>query len=288
MLLCKLRGKGIPLGEYSNGNIFRGILTGFNEAFVISTDKRNELIANDANCEKLIKPFLAGKDIKRYNVPNINDWIILIPKGFTIRRNLPPDNPKHIDEPTPRYGVMPYNDAWEWFDKAFPAIAAHLLQFEDKAEKRTDKGDFWWELRACDYYAEFENMKIVWPETSLDNQFTLVDSGIYLNKTTFFIPSGNLFLLGLMNSSLAKFYLGSIVSKMRGGYFSLSKAYVESFPIAIDTQLCAIIETLVGQLLSNRKDVPNTDTAPLESEIDRLVYQLYGLTEEEIKIVEGV
>jgi adenine-specific DNA-methyltransferase len=286
MLLAKLRSKGKPLGDYVNNRIYRGILTGINEAFVISTEKRNELVAKDANSAKLIKPFLAGKDIKRFQQPMNKDWVIMIPKGFTIKRNLPVDSPDYIAEPMPRYGTMPDKEAWEWLSKNYPAIAEYLIVFKDKAVARTDQGDFWWELRACDYYGEFENSKIVWPETSSDNQFTLIEAGIYLNKTTFFIPGNNLFLLGLMNSTLAKFYLGSIVSKMRGGYFSLSKAYVETFPVALDTKIEEKIVTLVAEALAIKKQDPNSNTKGLEAEIDLLVYHLYDLTDEEIEIIK--
>lgn len=286
-LLSKLKSRGKPLGEYVNGQIYRGVLTGLNEAFIIDKQTKDRLIAEDARSGEVIKPFLAGRDIKRYQTPSAYNYLILFPKGFTIKRSLPKENPIYIaSEPPPRYGDLPYDNAWEWIRSNYPAIAKHLWPMKAKAEKRTDKGDFWWELRACDYYGEFEKNKIVWAETSLENQFCFVESGVYLNKTSFMIPSDDAVLLGILNSSVARFYYSSIVSKVRGGYFSMSKSYVETFNICYP--LGKQIANITYSIIESKKQNPLADTAELESQIDQLVYQLYELTEEEIKIVEGV
>jgi hypothetical protein len=286
-LLQKIKSAGVPLGSYVDNKIYRGLLTGLNEAFIISESLKSQIIAIDKKSKEIIKPFLAGKDIKSFATPEVKQWVILFPKGFTIKSNLPEGNPFSLAEPPPRYGEMPYDDAWQWLQKNYKAISIHLEAFKNQAQQRTDKGDYWWELRACDYYDEFEKTKIVWPETSSDNQFCYVDEGIYLNKTSFFIPKKDDFLLGLLNSNLAKFYFGSIVSKMRGGYFSMSKAYVETLPIVYSKDLAKDISKIIEQILSLKKKDPATKTSALETEIDQLVYKLYNLTEEEIKIVEG-
>lgn len=288
-LLSKLKLQGVPLSEYVDGKIFRGVLTGLNEAFVIDQETKESLIAEDPRSAEVIKPFLAGRDIKRYQTPTPEKYLILFPKGFTIKSNLPDSDPNKIsqvNEP-PRYGYMDYDPAWEWLQDSYPAVANHLKPYKKAAKKRTDQGDFWWELRACDYYAEFKRKKIVWPETSQDNQFTFVEKGIYLNKTTFFIPIDDKVLLAILNSKLAKFYFGSIVSKMRGGYFSMSKAYVETIPIIIPEQkIKDEINELLTKILEIKMQDAISDTSVLETEIDQLVYELYGLSEEEIGIVE--
>ncbi|RZS97881.1 type II restriction/modification system DNA methylase subunit YeeA [Cecembia calidifontis] len=286
VLLSKLRSKGKPLGEYVNGKIFYGIKTALNEAFIINSETKNRLIAEDARSADVIKPFLAGRDIKRYQTPKADKFLILFPKGFTIKRNLPKGNANYIaSEPPPRYGDMPYDNAWEWIKSNYPAITKHLWPFKAKAEKRTDKGDYWWELRACDYYGEFEKNKIVWAETSFENQFCIVEGGVYLNKTSFMIPSDDLILLGILNSSLARFFFSSIVSKVRGGYFSMSKAYVETFSICYPTD--NKISLLAQSIIETKKQDPTANTNDLENQIDQLVYELYGLTDDEIKIIEG-
>lgn len=284
-LLKKIKEAGIPLGKYVDGQIYRGLLTGLNEAFVIDKATRDKLIKADPNSTELIKPFLAGRDIKRYLPPSSNKYLIHIPKGFTIKRNLPNDSPFSINEPPPRYGDMGYRDAWSWFKETYPAIAKHLLSYKAKAEIRTDKGDFWWELRACDYYEEFEKPKIVWPEVSFPNHFLLDHNNFYLNKTCFFAPVDDTYLLGILNSRLVLHYLLSITSMMRGGYLLMSKQYIETIPICSNDNQQPII-TLVDQILAAKQADPEADTSAWEAEIDQLVYQLYGLTKEEIRIVE--
>lgn len=269
-LLQKLKQTGVPLGEYVEGKIYYGIKTGFNEAFVIDAATKERLIAEDPRSAEVIKPFLAGRDVKRYQVPQAEKFLILFPKGWTIQ------NAGKLDEKVALAFLM----------KQLPAIATQLMPFADAARKRTDQGDYWWELRACDYYEEFENEKITWPETSLDNQVTVLPKGVYLNKTTFFIPLSDYFLLGLLNSNLVRFYLDQIVSKMRGGYFSLSKIYMETIPVAVNNSI-PIADKAKAILQIHRSD-PGADTTSLETEIDQLVYQLYELTEEEIGIVEGL
>jgi hypothetical protein len=139
-LLNQLKNKGITLENYVNKKVFYGIKTGLNEAFVIDEDIRKGLIKKDKNSEELIKPFLIGRDVKRYGIPKSGIYLILIPRGWTREKS---------------NGTR---DPWGWFQKNYPAIATHLLEFAGKAEKRYDKGDYWWELRACDYYDEFEKL----------------------------------------------------------------------------------------------------------------------------------
>ncbi len=286
-LLTKIRSKSVSLSEYIDGSSFRGILTGLTEAFLINSEIKDRLISEDKNSIALIKPFLQGRNIKTYSSLKAENWLILIPKGYTIKRNLPSDNPKHIDEPTPRYGVMPYDDAWGWFMKSFPAIARHLMQFEDKAEKRGDKGDFWWELRACDYYHEFEKPKIMYQVLQVKPCFIYDDSNQYCNNSMWIIPRDDKFLVGLLNSKMGWWLISKYCTAIQNGYQLIWK-YFGQIPIAVSTTNRIEIANLVDEIIKIKKSDPNSDTTPLESEIDRLVYQLYGLTEEEIKIVEGV
>ncbi len=285
--LCnKINTQGIAIAKLVNKKIYRGILTGLNEAFIINANTRKRLIEKDNNSKRFIKPFLAGKDIKAYIEPTVKQYAIVIPKGFTIKRNLPDGNPMYLQEPTPHYGSMHDSIALAWFKKNYPSIIEHLLPFEEKAIARTDKGDFWWELRACDYYNEFDKIKIVWPETSKDNQFCYVDKSVYLNKTTFFIPGKDNYLLALLNSRLAYFFFNNIVSKVRGGYFSMSKVYIEQFPVKkITVSARKPFINLVDEILAAKKQGKETKT--LEDKIDTMVYALYQITPDEQKIIEG-
>lgn len=269
-VLEKIKNQGSPLKEFVNGKTFYGIKTGLNEAFLIDSKKRNELLELNENSNEIIKPFLSGKGIKKYASPVEKQYLILFQNGVTKEW----------------FGDLSEIEAWKKLSDKFPYICEHLKTFEVKAKKRTDKGQYWWELRACVYYNEFEKDKLAWPETSLDNQFCIVKKGDYLNKTAFFIPIVDYNLLAILNSNLVKFYLGSIVSKMRGGYFSLSKAYVETIPIAVNSETENEIEKLVAAILKIKKEDPTIYTNYIENQIDQLVYKMYDLTQEEIKIIE--
>jgi len=187
-LLEKIRKAGVPLGEYVEEKIFFGVKTGLNDAFVIDAKTRAKLIAEDRKSKDLIKPFVMGRDVKRYEPLPHNRHLILVPKGWT------------------REQMGKSRDAWGWFKKNYPAIAKHLVSFADDAEKRQDKGEYWWELRACAYYAEFEKPKIVLPDIAIRANFTLDDDGkYYCANTGYIIGNADRYLLGVLNSSLITF-----------------------------------------------------------------------------------
>jgi hypothetical protein len=285
-LLDKLMQVEVPLGEYVNGKIYRGVLTGLNEAFVIDAETREGLIAADAKSEKLIKRFLVGKDVKRYQSFSSERYLILMPKGWT------------------RSNSNGAKDAFLWLENHYPSIAAHLAPFSKKAQKRCDKGEYWWELRACDYYGEFEKPKIIYMEIALTGQFTLDENHFYGDTTTYILGSDSKYLLGILNSKLWTFWFSNISSKIRGGFHRWKRQYMSPLPIrvidfdnptdkanhdkmtqfveqmlALNKQLAAATEPQIRNILKRRIDA-------VEGEIDQLVYGLYGLTGEEIGIVE--
>lgn len=298
-LLNKIKSKGIPLSEYVNGQIYRGLLTGLNEAFVIDQATRDRLIAEDPNSAHVIKPFLAGRDIKRYQTPRADKYLILFPKGFTIKRNLPVSNPLHISdssltsdgeadgrepsmvsEAPPRYGDMPYDDAWEWMSKSYPAIARHLLPFKEAAEKRTDKGDYWWELRACDYYDAFEKPKIIIPTIAKQLSAAYDTDRQFSNDKTTIIPLSDKALFVFLNSELVDFFIKSIASTKQNGYFEFKPIYLNQVPIPAETKLATIIEN-VKQFDFNQ--LSNHDNQLI---INKAVYEVFSLTKGEEEIIE--
>jgi adenine-specific DNA-methyltransferase len=267
-LLEKLKKKGAPLGEYVDGKIYRGVLTGLNEAFVIDEETKEQLIEEDPKSEELIKPFLAGKDIKRYQVPKTVNYLILIPNGFTnkIRGN---------------------RNAWDWLSNNYPPIAKHLKQFEKKAKKRYDQGQYWWELRACDYYDEFEKTKILYQEIATYQAFTWDNSGAICNNKIFMIPESKKYILAILNSKITWFVLYNLASKLRGNALAMQYPYVSQIPIIKpDKKQKEKFEEIFTQILNLKEQNPQVDTTELEAKIDRLVYELYGLSEEEIGVVE--
>jgi type I restriction-modification system DNA methylase subunit len=267
----KLRKAGTPLGEYVQKKFYYGIKTGLNEAFVIDETTRKQLIAEDPKSAELIKPWLRGRDIRKWKTEWAGLYIIAIASSG--------------------------NKEWPWskektettarplFEQAYPAIHGHLSQHEDKLRIRDDQGKFWWELRACAYWEEFERPKVSWSHFATIPEFVYDEKGFLSNDKSYIMPTDDLSVLGILNSKTTNFFLGQLSPPVRGGFMELRKIYLEQLPIptATDTQK-APINKIVQNILAN----PDSPAVPqLEAEINRLVYELYGLTEEEIALVEG-
>jgi hypothetical protein len=271
-LMDKLRSTGKPLGEYVESKIFYGIKTGLNEAFVIDEGTKVRLIAEDPKSAEIIKPWLRGKDIFRWETKWAGLYVIAI--ASSANWNWPWAQEKNESK------------ARQLFEMEYPAIHRHLSKREEGLRKRDDQGRFWWELRSCIYYCEFEKPKILWPGISANlSVFSLDVNGYFGNDNNQLIISDDQCLLAILNSKLISFVLGHLCDKVQGGFFRLKIIYIQQLPIppATDAQQAPIIERV--QKILAALDSP--DVPQLEAEIDRLVYALYGLTEEEIAVVEG-
>ena len=302
-LIEKLRGIGVSLREYIGGKIYFGIKTGLNDAFVIDGNKRAELISADAKSAELIKPFLAGRDVKRYEIASGDKYLILIPKGFTsaARKKFAreSDSSPAVCETK---ATTRKSAAWEFFAANYPAIAAHLEPFEKKARKRHDKGEQWWELRTCDYYAEFQKPKIICP-TIVKGASNVFDSaGFFSNdKTTIIV--GDLLLLAVINSRVADFFLQTIAATRRGGHYEYKPMYLAQIPIPIlktpaDKKRGKEIANLADEMLTLRRKIKATQephqqtvltrsAAALDDRINAAVAVLYGLSDSDLKIING-
>ncbi|GAA8401930.1 class I SAM-dependent DNA methyltransferase [Helicobacter pylori] len=285
----KMENIGTPLKDWGI-QIYRGILTGCNEAFIIPTEKRDAILKNCHDTQKdsmgmserertieLIKPILRGRDIKRYSYEWADLWVINTHNGYTsFSHKIPP-----IDI------------------EQYPAIKAHLDSHWDKISKRDDQGDTPYNLRNCAYLEEFEKEKIVYGEIAQEPRFYL-DNGecelgfFYAEATSFILTGEHLhYLLGMLHSQLITFafktfYAGGGLGE--SGY-RYKKAFIERLPIPQITtknqELARKITDYARKILQTKEKDPKANTQELEKEIDALVYQLYNLTDEEIKTIEN-
>ncbi|GAA9718888.1 class I SAM-dependent DNA methyltransferase [Helicobacter pylori] len=278
----KMESVGTPLKDWDI-QINYGIKTGANEAFIIPTEKRDEILnacktqEERERTETLIKPILRGKDIKRYSYEWAGEWVINTHNGYTsaLKSKIPP-----ID-------IAKY-----------PATKAHLDAHWDTIATRSDQGDTPYHLRNCAYLEDFEKEKIVYGEIVQEPRFYL-DNGecelgyFYAEATSFILTGEHLrYLLGMLHSKLITFafktfYAGGGLGE--SGY-RYKKAFIERIPIPKITpknqELADKITDGAKAILALKEKDPKANTQKLEKEIDALVYQLYHLTDEEIKIIE--
>ncbi|NIA11804.1 MAG: class I SAM-dependent DNA methyltransferase, partial [Nitrospiraceae bacterium] len=154
-----------------------------------------------------------------------------------------------------------------------------------RLKKRDDQGKFWWELRSCAYYKEFERPKIIWGNLATIPQFTMDYSKAYVSAPANIIPGDDFYLLGILNSHICRWIIALEAAVRAGGFLEFKPMYVEKIPIVdVPSSPKIPIISLAKKILAN----PDSPEVPqIEKEIDTLVYELYGLTEDEIAIVEG-
>ncbi|WP_121275902.1 class I SAM-dependent DNA methyltransferase [Helicobacter pylori] len=278
----KMENIGTPLKDWGI-QIYRGILTGCNEAFIIPTEKRDEILKNCDDAQKdekgmserertieLIKPILRGKDIKRYSYEWADLWVINTHNGYTsaFKSKIPP-----IDI------------------EKYPAIKAHLDSHHDAITTRSDQGDTPYNLRNCAYLEDFEKEKIVWAEMTDEPRFIYDNKGFLTNQTCYFIARDDKYLFAILNSKVIYFFMRQIASNLGEGAFRWIKQFIERLPIPQITtknqELAHKITDCAEQILQSKAKDPKANTQGLEKEIDALVYQLYNLTDEEIKTIEN-
>lgn len=253
-----------PLKNW-NINIYRGILTGFNEAFIIDEETKNKLILEDKKSKEIIKPLLRGRDIKRYSYDFKNLYLINTHNGIKEKNILPIDINK------------------------YSAIKKHLDKYYSDLEVRQDKGITPYNLRNCAYLEDFEKSKIVWKEMGSSPAFTLDNKNYYANDTCRIITGNNLhYLVAIFNSKcwdfiFKKFYAGGGLGDE--GFRYKSEFMLDTAIPEIDKKTEKEIVNLVEKIIEGKKK--GIDTRELENEIDKIVYGLYNLNENEIKIIEG-
>ena len=254
----KIEAVGTPLKDWDI-NIYRGVLTGCNEAFIISTEKRDEILANcqteeeRKRTEELIRPILRGRDIKRYGYNWANLWLINTHNG--IRGKL---ERIHIEN--------------------YPAVKEHLDQYWDKISKRADKGDTPYNLRNCAYLEDFSKPKVMWKIIGCNINFSFDETNKVCNNAVDIMTGKRNQLLqfvGLMNSKLFEWYLKlTTEAEVQGGGIQLYVTTLEKTLLKLDfpNNLNEVTEQRLNGLVS-------------DEDVDKTIYCLYNLTKEEIDFI---
>jgi adenine-specific DNA-methyltransferase len=271
-LLAKFRTAGKPLGGYVQNAIYMGIKTGLNQAFVVDRATRDRLIAEHKSSAEVLKPFLRGRDVKRWRVEFADQYLIKIESS---------ENKQHP------WSGKPRAEAEKVFAKTYPAIHAWLENSRRDLIARDDQGSYFWELRSCVYWQEFEQPKILYPDIYEHQSLAWDERGYFAANTCYFIPTSEKWLTGLLNSQAVEWFYSNISNKVRGGYMRSFTDYMTQIPIPSPSRAehDALVK-LVKRILAAKRANPRADTSAWEREIDERVYRLYGLTAAEIKIVE--
>lgn len=219
-IITRLSKEKLSLKEFIEGKMYVGLKTGLNDAFIINNDFYKALTTKSTKYKEIVKPYGVGRDLSRYGKPTIDKYIICIPNKWTDSKG----------------SFKNENDAWDWLNSEYELISEHLKPFEKRAKMRTDQGKYWWELRACDYYNEFEKPKIVYPEIATNGRFSIDEEKSYFDMTSFIIGSESKELLGILNSKLINFLFRQISSEIRGGFLRWKRQYVYKLPIPKNIQ----------------------------------------------------
>ena len=256
----KIEAVGTPLKDWDI-NIYRGVLTGYNEAFIISTEKREEILSNcqsedeRTRTAELIRPILRGRDIKRYGYDWANLWLINTHNG--------------IKGKLPRIQIEDY-----------PTVKAHLDQYWDKISKRADKGDTPYNLRNCAYLEDFNLPKIVYPNMTKYMPFVYDENCFFTNQKCFIVTGECIaFLTVFFNSSIFKFCFRDAFPELQGGTRELSKIFFDKIPVKkVSDDINNVFKTAINKLQSDY-------TKEQAVAIDNLLFDLYNLTDEERKVI---
>jgi len=238
------------------GNIYSGIKTGRQSVYAIKNELASELLKDTAS-RKFILPYIPPRQIRRWNTPTTNEYLIVIKRGERV--------PKES------------------------ALMRYLLSNRESLESRDDveKHEQWYSLRDCSYYDLFDEPKIVYPDISASNRFSLDMDGRYITDGAFFLPTDDPLMLGILNSSLAHFYfklrLSGLGTAGNGGRIRFKKVYVEDFPIPNVTPENETIRNEIITLISDKRE---DFTEIQQALLDELVYNLYQVKPEIRTLVE--
>ena len=253
---AKIEAIGTPLKEW-NVNIYRGILTGYNDAFIIDKAKKEEILAKCQSEEErkktdeLIRPILRGRDIKRYGYDFADLYLINTHNGVKekgIKRI-------HIED--------------------YPAVKAHLDLYYPQLQKRADQGDTPYNLRNCAYIEDFYKQKIVYPNMTKFMPFFLDNENFLVNQKCFIMIGEKLaYLTAFLNSNIFKICYRDNFPELQGGTRELSKIFFEQIKIPFSKE---ITEQEILNLIANGS----------YKKIENLIYKVCNLSEEEIKFIEN-
>ena len=256
---AKMEEVGTPLKQL-DVRIYRGVLTGLNDAFIIDKAKRDELIAADPKSAEIIRPVLRGRDIKRYHYEFADQYMIATHNGY-----------KYDDTVFPRVDVEKY-----------PAVKEWLSSFEPKLSERADQGDTPYNLRKCAYMGDFSQPKIMWGEISDKAKFAFDKEGLFVAPNSVFMLLGSSLpeLTAYLNSDLAEYAFSTMGTTTGMGTVRWQKQKVELIPVPqFNPQVCEDLKSLMKQISSLSSSTQKWKDC--RQAINNCIYSSTGLVDKE-------
>ena len=288
-LMEKLKAAGKPLGEYVQGRFYYGIKTGLNEAFVVDRATRDRLIKEHASSKEILKPFLRGRDVKRWRVEFAEQYLIKIESS---------DNKEHP------WSNKSEKEAEKLFSRTYPAIYEHFQSLRkikldepddhgcrnmfEKLQRRDDTGRFFWELRSCVYWQEFEKPKVILGRFMNSPTFAFDKERYFHNDALYMIPEVEEVLVSILNSNVTWWFLLNTCTDLQNGYLQAYQENLFQIPIPGNlTQIKSDLEKPIAHILKAKRDKPEADVSAFEADLNARVNRLFGLTAQEVKIIEA-
>ena len=244
-LFVRLMMIGKPLNETVGGNMYYGVKTGLNEAFMIDQATKDQLVKHDPTSISIFKRLVRGEDLRPWYQEDESRWLIWFQTGWTIQT----------------FPALRQNDeisAWTKLSLKHPALATYLEPFADAARKRQDHGHFWWELRPCDYSDAFEKPKIFWVGIRKFPRFSWDEQGQIINDAGFFLLPSDISLLGILQSRVSWFCITRLCASLgeRAGSIRYQQKiqFIARLPIpSLTDEQCEHVGRLAQQLTTTAR-----------------------------------
>ena len=278
----KIEEKGTKLSEWDI-SINYGIKTGYNEAFIINEETKNRLIKEEPKSAEIIRPILRGRDIKRYKFNFQHLYLIYIPCGFTNMN-------KDVNQEAEEWIKSQYCSIYNFLVNREYELSLNRTKKSKGLYKRDDQGDYWWELRSCNYMDDFYKQKIIYPETTQGAYFYLDDNQYFIDKTCFMITGSNLkFLLANLSSSLFEFAYRYIYSSIELGKkaYQYNKHALIMLPILNPLNISRNEKQYIEDLVEKALKSEDAEKKQYIKLLDDAIYQLYDISKEEIEFINN-
>ncbi len=257
-LLERINANCTTLAEFINGESYYGIKPGVTAAFIISSEQRDSIVAEDPSAQEILLPMMQGRDLTRYYAPHTGKWLVATHNGYG---NVPAVN---IDN--------------------YPSVKKWMDQYADKLKARAGQGRTFYNLISIGYWEKFLQPKIMYQQMQVKPCFAYDDSGLFCNNSMWIIPTNKKGLVAVLNSKMGWWLISKFCTQIQNGY-QLLWQYFQKIPIP--KALPVELDSLVDEILTAKKENAAADVSVLEEKIDNLVFDLYGLTPEEREIVKG-